>query len=161
MSKIKELLNDNESVLVFDVDGVLAVMEWGEYNHYEVDDEEWARRCASGINAYTEDKVIKKVQEFINTKDTSKIYVVTTVGNSSEEEFKKEFVEKYYNIPRENLYGTATDSEKIQKLIEIKSKYPELKDHKLVMIEDSVSILNEIMEKTGFSTAHISTFFNL
>ena len=161
MSKIRELLVDNDSILVFDVDGVLAVMEWGEYNHYEVDDEEWARRCANGINAYTEDKVIKKMQEFIKTKDTNKIYVVTTVGNSNEEGFKKEFVEKYYGIPRENLYGTSNDNEKIHKLIEIKNKYPELEDRKLIMIEDSVSILNEIMQKTGYSTAHISSFFNM
>ena len=42
MSKIRELLKDPRSVLVFDVDGVLAVMEWGEYNHYGEDDETWA-----------------------------------------------------------------------------------------------------------------------
>ena len=38
MSHIKELLNDKESVLVFDVDGVLALLEWGKYNHYNEND---------------------------------------------------------------------------------------------------------------------------
>lgn len=161
MSKIKELLKDDESVLVFDVDGVLAIMEWGEHNHYEVDDEEWTRLCAMGINSYTEEKVIPKMQDFLKTKDTSKVYVISTVGNSNEIEFKKEFVNKYYNIPKENVFGTLKDSEKLNKLKEIKLKYPNLEDKKIIMIEDSVSILNEIMEKTGFSTAHISTFFNI
>ena len=41
MNRIKELLNDEESVLVFDVDGVLAVLEFGERNHYYFSDEEW------------------------------------------------------------------------------------------------------------------------
>ena len=34
MSKIREIINDENSILVFDIDGVLATMEWGEYNHF-------------------------------------------------------------------------------------------------------------------------------
>ena len=43
MSRIKELLKDNNSVLVFDVDGVLAVLEFGERNHFGLNDEEWIK----------------------------------------------------------------------------------------------------------------------
>ena len=80
MSKIKELLKDKESVLVFDIDGVLALMEWGEYNHYNDNDEEWNKMCAEGINTYTENKVSKKMQDFLKNKDMNRIYVITTVG---------------------------------------------------------------------------------
>ena len=33
MSKIKEILDSEKSIIVFDVDGVLAPIEYGEYNH--------------------------------------------------------------------------------------------------------------------------------
>ena len=36
-SKIKDILNDNESILVFDVDGVLSLLEFGEYIHKNSD----------------------------------------------------------------------------------------------------------------------------
>ena len=44
MSRIKELLNDKNSILVFDVDGVLTVMEFGDRNHYYACDDEWYSR---------------------------------------------------------------------------------------------------------------------
>ena len=65
MSKIKTLLNDNETILVFDIDGVLALLEFGEHNHFDDNEEEWFNECAKGINHYTEDKVIKKMQKFL------------------------------------------------------------------------------------------------
>lgn len=161
MSKIRELISADDSVLVFDIDGVLAIMEWGEYNHYEVDDEEWTKICAQGINLYLEDKVNKKLQDFLKTKDMSKIYVITTVGNDNEGKFKIEFANKYYNIPKENVFFVMKNTEKIEKLIEIKNMYPDIEDYKIAMVEDTVDILNEIMEKTKFSTIHISSFFNI
>ena len=55
MNKIKELINDKNNVLVFDVDGVLAKLEWGKHNHYELDDEAWTKICAEGTNCYTQE----------------------------------------------------------------------------------------------------------
>jgi len=161
MSKIRELLKEKESVLVFDVDGVLALMEWGKYNHYALNDEEWTKACEDGMNFYTEDKVSNKMKQFFKGKDMSRIYVITTVGNNNEGEFKKKFVNKYYNILKENVYYVQKNSDKTNKLVEIKQKYPELEDYKIVMIDDTVDILNDIMEKTKFSTAHISSFLEI
>ena len=50
MSKIKQLLRSDDSILVFDVDGVLAILEFGEYNHYEMNDRLWNEANAKGIN---------------------------------------------------------------------------------------------------------------
>ena len=44
MSKIKEVLENKDSVIAFDVDGVLAPIEYGEYNHYYANDEEWQKK---------------------------------------------------------------------------------------------------------------------
>ena len=50
MSKIQELLNSDDTILVFDIDGVLARMEFGEYNHYYSSDEDWSKKIEEGYN---------------------------------------------------------------------------------------------------------------
>ena len=42
----------------------------------------------------------------------------------------------------------------------IKEGYPELKDKYFVMIDDTVEVLNDIMNHSSFSTVHISSFFD-
>ena len=161
MSKIKELLKDKDSVLVFDIDGVLAALEFGEYNHYLLNDNDWNKATSSGMNFYNEDKVCDKIKTFLSDKDMSRIYVITTVGNNNEGEFKKEFANKYYNIPKDNVHCVEDNSRKVIELMKIKEEYPELDDYKIVMIDDTVSILSDIMEKTKFSTAHVSSFLDI
>ena len=160
-SKIKDILNDNESILVFDVDGVLSLLEFGEYNHYIYDDEIWDDKNKNGYNFYKETLVSTKMQSFLANKDMKRIYVITTVGSNNEGEFKRDFVNKYYGILKENVYYVNKNRDKTSVLLKIKEKYPQLNSKKIVMIDDTVDILNEIMEKTDFSTAHISSFLDI
>ncbi len=160
-SKIKDILNDNESILVFDVDGVLALLEFGEYNYYIYDDEIWDDKNKNGYNFYNENLVVKKMQKYLACKDMKRIYVITTVGSNNEREFKRDFVNKYYGILKENVYYVNKNRDKTSVLLKIKEKYPQLNSKNLVMIDDTVDILNEIMEKTDFSTAHISSFLDI
>ena len=160
-SEIKDILNDDESVLVFDVDGVLALLEFGRNNHYIYDDKTWDEQNNSGYNFYNDVLVSKKMQSFLSNKDMNKIYVITTVGSNNEGEFKRDFVNKYYNILKENVYFVDKIKDKVEVLLSIKNKYPDIEDSKLVMIDDAVDILNDIMEKTNFSTAHISSFLDI
>lgn len=160
MSKIKELLNDRNSILVFDIDGVLAKMEFGENTHF-MDEDEWNRLVGEDINFYTEDKVSKKIQEFLEKKDKNRIYVITKVGGDNELLQKREYVNKYYNILNDNVYGVKKDSDKVHEIMNIKEKYNNLDDEKIIMIDDTVEILNDIMEHTNFSTAHISSFLDM
>ncbi len=161
MSRIKELLKDKNSILVFDVDGVLAILEFGDHTHYEMNDELWQEANAKGINYYTEEKVSKKMQKFLKNKNMSNIYVITTVGNNNEGEFKREYVNKYYNIKKENVIYVKDNSEKTTEIIKIKEKYPHKLDEQIIMIDDTTDILSDIMEKTSFSTAHISSFLDI
>ncbi len=160
MSKIKEVLNNDKSVLVFDVDGVLAVMEWGEYNHYGEDDETWTNMYSEGTFLYTEKYVCKRMQEFLKDKDMSRIYVITKVFTEHELEDKKAFLEKYYNIPRENVFSIRKNLEKVDGLNKIRLKYDDIDDRHFAMIDDTVEILTDIMEKTNYSTIHISSFLD-
>ena len=161
MSKIKQLLNDKESVLVFDVDGVLALMEFGEYTHYILSDEEWDNAVTNGTNYYTEEKVSKKMQDFIKTKDLNRVYVITKARTQREIDFKKVYLSKYYNIKTENVYYVKDDYEKKEKMKIIKEKYQDLDNHKIIMIDDLVTVLSDIMDNTPFSTAHISSFLDI
>ncbi|MBR7037101.1 hypothetical protein IKI14_04495 [bacterium] len=120
MSKIRKLLQDKDSVLVFDVDGVLAVMEFGEYNHYTLDDEKRYEANISGKNFYTKEKVSKKMQDFLIKKNMQRVYVVTKAASVEEFNNKKCFVNENYGINVENVYRVEKEIEKKEKLGEIK-----------------------------------------
>ena len=161
MINIKELINGKDSILVFDVDGVLALLEFGKYRHYDLDDDEWNKVVSDGLNFYTEDKVSKKMQKFLKDKDMKKIYVITTVGCENEAKYKKQYLNKYYNILYDNIYFVDHDKDKVSKLNKIKELNPDIDDYKIVMIEDTVKILNDVMDNTNYSTAHISSFLDI
>ena len=161
MSKIRELLSDPNSVLVFDVDGVLAVMEWGEYNHYGEDDETWTKMHGEGIFLYTEKYVVAKMQKFLQDKNMDHVYVISKVFTEHELADKQQFLEKYYGIKRENVFSVRSNPEKVEVLNSIKQRYLELDDHHLIMIDDTPEVLTMVMDNTPFSTAHISSFLDL
>ena len=161
MSNIKHILNDNESVLVFDVDGVLSLLEFGENNHYIYDDKTWDAKNKNGYNFYQEFLVSKKMQSFLANKNMKNVYVITTVGSNNEGEFKRDFVNKYYNILKENVYFVDKNRDKTKVLLKVKEKYHNIEDKKIVMIDDTVDILNDVMKNTGFSTAHVSSFLDI
>lgn len=161
MSKIKELLKDKNSVLVFDIDGVLAILEFGEYNHYYASDADWDDFVNGDNNLYTEDKVSKKMQDFLGTLDKSRVYVITAIGVNKEGEYKKEYVNKYYGISPENVYFVDRSNNKMDALNEIRSKYPEIEDYQLIMIDDTPDVLTDVQLKSKYSTAHISSFLDI
>lgn len=161
MNKIIELFESNDSVLVFDIDGVLALMEWGEYNHFVTNTDKWNEICNSKTNIFNEQCVIKKMQDFIKRRNNERIYVISAISNQNEANLKTEFVHKYYNILNENIYYVYNETEKKSKIKKIKEKYPDLNDRYIIMIDDSTSVLTDIMKNTNFSTMHISSFLDL
>ena len=161
MTKINEILKDKDSVLAFDMDGVLSKMEFGEYNHFAMTDEEWKKACDDTEEGlYKEEYVIKKIQKYLKKRNMDNIYVITKVYTENELKTKQKFLTKYYQIKKENIFFVTSNSEKTEKLIEIKAKYPELEDYKIAMVEDSVDVLNDIFKKTNYSTIHISSFID-
>ena len=160
MTKIKELIDSNDTILVFDMDGVLAKLEFGEYNHYEMDDAKWQAAYEKGEIFYSEDKVVKRMQRYLATKNMNNIYVLSKAYNENENKDKIHFLTKYYNIKEENIYFVQENKDKVNVLSKIKELHPEVEDYKLAMVEDTVEILDDIMAKTKFSTIHISSFLD-
>ena len=161
MSEIKTLLDEDKTVFVFDVDGVLAKLEFGIHNHYEADDDTWNINCEKGINLYDEKLVVKKMQEFLSDKDKEKIYVVTKVGTKKEENYKTAYLNKYYKIKSDNIFYVYDNKEKLSALNIIKNKYMDLEDKYIVFIDDTVEVLTYIMCNSNYSTVHISTFLDI
>ena len=163
MSKIKELLHQNDNILVFDMDGVLAVMEWGEYNHFDDTDDEWIKthNHHTGSNIYTEQYVSKRMQDYLKDKNKNNVFVISKAFTEVERESKIIFAYKYYGIPKENCFFVEDNDKKASVLNDIIKKYPEVPKYKIVMVEDTTAILNDIKEKVGCSTVHISSFLDL
>ena len=157
-SKIQELLKDDETVIAFDVDGVLAPMEFGEYNHYYADDDVWAEEVANGTDFYKDVRVVKTFKDFISKRDKNRIYVITKVMNENEFNQKLDFLEEGYGILRDNCFMVLKDFDKLYKLEEIKKLYPDLEDKDIAIVDDTTDILTYVMQNSKFSTIHISSF---
>ena len=158
-SKIRQLFLDDQTVYVLDVDGVLAKIEYGEYNHYCYDDELWAKMILE--NDYYEHVLpLKTMQDFIKSKDVRRVYVATKVMNEEELKQKKNFLAKNYGILDDHVYSVLNDQEKLNVLKNIQKDYKNLDCKYFVMIDDTVDVLNHIMDNSAFSTVHISSFIS-
>ncbi len=156
-SKINDLFLDAKTVYFFDVDGVLAPIEYGEYNHYYYDDEQWALALKKN-DFYENRKPFLVMQDFISHKNLDNVYVVTKVMNEIELEQKKKYLRKNYHIYPSHVYSVLKDEDKVNVMKLIQEKYPDLEDKYFLMIDDTVSVLNYIMEHSAYSTVHISSF---
>ena len=132
MSKIKELLRENDNVLVFDMDGVLAVMEWGEYNHFADTDDEWIKthNHHTGTSIYTEQYVSKRMQNYLKDKNMNDVYVISKAYTDPERESKIDFSYNYYGIPKDHVLFVEKNEDKVGVLEGIIKLYPNVPKHK-------------------------------
>ena len=156
-SKLNELFLDSETRYFFDIDGVLIRLNLGEYTHYFYDDDKWNNYLLEH-DVYNDLEPIKVMQDFIKDKNKDFVYVITKVSNEEEVRQKKNFVLKNYGILSDHVLYVYNDNEKLDRMVDIKNKYPLVPDKNFVMIDDTVEVLNNIMNNSHFSTVHISSF---
>ena len=63
-----------------------------------------------------------------------------------------------YGILKDHVYLVYHNDEKLDVINKIKKLNPNLEDKYFVMIDDTVEVLNHIMDNSNFSTVHISSF---
>ncbi|WP_097006715.1 hypothetical protein [Lacrimispora amygdalina] len=158
MSKIRELLAKEDTVVIFDIDGVLAAYEYGEYNHNACRDEEWNDFVLNN-NVYEKARPIKVLQEYIKKQGRGKVFVCSVAGRHERTQ-KSNFVMNNYEVDESHIYFVNSKSEKLDILKEVKQEFPNLKDLNIVMVDDTSDVLTNIQENSGFSTAHISSFMD-
>jgi hypothetical protein len=158
MSKIQELIKDNNTILVFDVDGVLAKMEYGEYNHFDLDDDNWTKLIETGECFYPDDQAIPSMLEYMKTKDMNNIYVCSKSYSEKEDNMKKRFAISAYGILEDHIYFVKDNLKKVEVLYKIKETRPDIDDKHIAMVDDTVDVLNSVKEHSNFATIHISSF---
>ena len=158
ISKINKLFLDDDTVYCFDLDGTLGAIEYDEYNHYKyIDDNDW-KIMVQKNDYYSQVEPLKIMQDFIKRRNINNIYIITKVMNESELDQKIRFLEKNYHILKDHIYAVYNDEDKVKIMKKIKSQYPLIKEKQLVMVDDSVSVLNNIANNSNFATVHISSF---
>ena len=165
MTRINELINDPASIFVFDVDGVLAKMEFGDDHHYYNDessadsDIQYTRELLRGHIFYTDDLLNKTLQKFIEGRDINKIYVLSRCYTEEEQKQKEDFLMRNYKILKDNIMYVQDYEEKLGALNLIKKLNPDTDDEHIIMVDDNVdNVLNHIMNNSKFTTVHISSF---
>lgn len=164
MNKIMENLKKNKTVIVFDFDGVLGSYEYSDKNHaIDVPDEEWDEYVKKFNPLEDENRIrpFKTIQKFLKEKDMSRIYVCSVASGEAEKVAKSKFAMKHYNIPKENIYFVPSKKEKLNLLKYLhESKYPNLEESEIAMVEDTVATLNQIFNNSDFMTVHITSFMD-
>lgn len=160
MSKIMDLIYDEESIVVFDIDGVLAKYEFGERNHNSCSDEEWDKDTVyHATMVYGSAKPSRLFQELIQHKraKSSNVYACS-VASHGEDDAKTSFVRRYYDIPEGNIFLVRDKLHKLQVLNSIKMRHPNVPDEKIIIVEDTIKTLTYIQENSNYSTCHVSSF---
>lgn len=155
MNKILEYLMQEDIKIIFDVDGVLAPFEFGKLKHNACQDKDWEGYVVKN-KPYDYIKAIPQLFNFINNKGVNNVYVCS-VAAPYEEENKKDFIVREYGIPEQNIRFVKNKEDKIDFLRELSKE--SINENKIAIVEDTVSTLNQIFEKTNFTTVHISSFF--
>ena len=56
------------------------------------------------------------------------------------------------------MYLVYKNEDKLETIKQIQKEYPNLEEKYFVLIDDSVDVLNHVMENSNFSTVHNSSF---
>ena len=142
MNTLMGYLLQPDTVIFFDVDGVLAPYEFGVNKHC-IDDEEWDRKMTAGEDMYSTVSPIKLFQNFIERKGIDNVYVCS---KASTEEYasKIKFCQDGYGIPSNHIFLVALD----------------VPEEKIAMVEDTVETLDMIFNNTNCATVHVSSFLD-
>lgn len=158
---IKRILSECKysPAFVFDIDGVLASYEYGRYMH-NYSEHIWKILCSDTVtDPYQYARPFKTMQKFIS-KYLDNCYVCSLSSNEGETRCKETFITTYYNIPKEKMYFVNCYEEKLNILYKIQQLRKENDPHHIIMIEDTIKNLDYITDKSGFSTVHVSSFFD-
>lgn len=161
-SKIESLIYDEDSVVLFDIDGVLAKYEFGEHNHNLCSDEEWDNNVEYyAPTIYDSAKPVELFQRLIRNKKPGTVYTCS-VAKGDERYAKISFVRRFYDIPEENILFVESKDKKLFAMeatrLQKRMQGFQIPDEKFIMVDDSVKVLTHIQENSNFSTCHVSSF---
>ena len=156
MTKLLDYLAEPETAIVFDIDGVLAVYEFGELSHSACPDDEW-EAFVRERDPYGHARPVSQIQRFIERKGPERVFACS-VAEDYEADGKRDFVLRCYGIPADHVRIVSAKPEKLAYLEEVRESLA-LAPERVALVEDTVGTLNLVYETTGFTTVHVSSFF--
>lgn len=157
MNTLMGYLLQTDTVIFFDVDGVLAPYEFGANKHC-IDDEEWDRKMTAGEDMYSTVSPIRLFQNFIERKGTENVYVCSK-ASTEEWDSKLKFCYDGYGIPKDHIIRTSSKPEKVEVLKNFAKKH-NIPENKIAMVEDTTETLDMIFNNTDCATVHVSSFLD-
>lgn len=146
---IEEILNNKDTIYVFDVDGTLT-----DFNY---DLRSFAQQIEEVPTNYKNVRPLKTMQKFIATLDKDKVYVCSRSIFLEENRSKTEFLVKHFNIKPSNIFFVEHNEQKID-VFKFIQKETGIEDEFLLVVEDNPYILDKMLEKTNYSNLHVTYF---
>lgn len=155
MSKLIDYLLEDDTVLVFDVDGVLAPYEFGDLVHSACPDDDWETYVREN-DPYAHIDPVPLIQDLIAAKSPERVFACS-VAMPYEEAGKRAFVTSNYAIPEDHVVMVASKADKLAELGRLAAAFG-VAPLRIALIEDTVKTLDLAYEK-GFCTVHVSSLF--
>lgn len=156
MTRAIEFLMEPNTIVVFDIDGVLAPYEFTPRCHSVIDDDEWFELVKSG-DPYGALPPVKLIQRMIEEKGPDNVYVCS-VSCTEEYEGKQRFVEKNYAVEPSHIRFVDSKGDKLNALRQIAAERG-VEESQVAMVEDTVKTLDAIARASDFATIHVSSLF--
>lgn len=134
-----------DDIVIFDIDGVLAKFDFCNGKKF-YNDECWVQ-LNMNRDMYNNIERTSLFNGLIDELDPSRIYVISTACTSFEQNNKIKFIERIGKIRTDHIFFVGHDRYKKTILQELRYKYDRSShnhDRRIVMIEDSYSIMADI-----------------
>lgn len=148
--------NFHNSIMCFDVDGVLAEYRFGN-GVYACKDSEFAEYCKKN-NVYENANAPVAIKDFIDCNlNYEQRYCISKSLSKDEETQKIKFVTENYDIPEDNIYFVESNEQKLEVMKTIAGFHKGVDEQEIFMVDDSIEVLGHIHENSNFGTIHISS----
>lgn len=159
--KIVETLKNG--IVFFDFDGVLVKYPlYGTKNGINPN-EKWIEHCV--ITGYNENIIGKSepmqvIVEIIQQLDKGRVYVLSATESSFEQNIKLKYLDKYFpDIRKENVIFVARSEYKkiiLGAIYKSKLSLQGFEEQDVIMVEDTLSVIEDIERNTNFRCFHIT-----
>lgn len=145
---IEEILNNKETVYVFDVDGTLTDFNYSSRSFWNP---------MSDPVSYDGVRPLKTMQKLISYLNKDKVFICSRAALKGEPEVKKRYLLKNFDLRPDHIYFVEDNSAKIDVLKKIQN-LTKVEDELLLLIEDSTDVLYNVLVNTNYSNMHVSYF---
>lgn len=145
---IEEILNNKETVYVFDVDGTLTDFNYSMRAFWNPTTEPVS---------YDGVRPLKTMQKLISSLDKDKVFICSRAALKGEPEAKRKFLLEDFNLKPDHIYFVKENNEKLDILRKIQN-LTKVEDELILLVEDSTDVLYNVLINTNYSNMHISYF---